>query len=65
VQLQLLAAATAINLKRLLSAHDAAPGRHAGEPGARATQIPWLTSLLIRVLTEIDRLATADSSTGS
>jgi transposase len=79
VQLQLLAAATAINLKRLLSHGTAAhndqtgePGtRHAahnsqiGDPGARHAAICLLTRTLIDILTEIDRLTTADLSTGS
>jgi len=78
VQLQLLAAATAINLKRLLSHGTAAhndqtePGtRHAaqnsqiGDPGARHAAIRLLTRTLIDILTEIDRLTTADPSTGS
>jgi len=65
VQLQLLAAATAINLKRLMAAHDAASGEQTGQPAARAAQITWLTGLLVRVLAEIDRVTAADSSTGS
>ena len=69
LQLQLLAAATAINLKRLLSANDAATGGQNGgqngDPTARAAAITPLTTLLARTLDEIGRLAAADSSTGS
>jgi transposase len=65
VQLQLLAAATAINLKRLLSAEQAAGGGQTGDPTARAAAITALTTLLARTLNEIGRLAAADSSTGS
>jgi transposase len=65
VQLQLLAAATAINLKRLLAAPDTASGEQLGVPGARAAQIIWLTGLLVRVLAEINQLTATDSSTGS
>lgn len=65
VELQMLAAATAINLKRLLNAEDAAAGEQTGGPGVRATQIIWLTDLLVRVLTEIDHLTAVDRSTGS
>src|SRR5919108_676976 len=46
LQLQLLAAATAINLKRLLSANDAATGGHTGDPTVRAAAITPLTTLL-------------------
>jgi transposase len=63
--LQLLAAATAINLKRLLSHGDALEHGHAGDPTARLRTIRWLTALLARCLNEIDRITTADSSTGS
>jgi transposase len=65
VQLQLLAAATAINLKRLLNDHDALAHGQTGDAGARARTIRWLTDLLARCLNEIDRLTAADSSTGS
>jgi transposase len=79
VQLQLLAAATAINLKRLLNHGNAAHNDHSGEPGtahaaqnsqigdpgARHAAIRLLTRALIDILTEIDRLTTADLSTGS
>ncbi len=61
-QLQLLAAATAINLKRLLDAHDV---RADGQTGTDYPAINGLLNLLTRCLTEIDRLAAADSSTGS
>ncbi len=65
VQLQLLAAATAINLKRLLSHPGALAHGQAGDPGARVRTIRWLTDLLAHCLNEIGRLTTADSSTGS
>lgn len=65
LQLQLLAAATAINLKRLLGHHDALGHTHTSQPAARLRTICWLTHLLARCLNEIDRLAAADSSTGS
>ena len=65
VQLQLLAAATAINLKRLLNAADATAGAQTGDPTSRAATIRALTALLTTTLDEIGRLKTADSSTGS
>jgi transposase len=65
LQLQLLAAATAINLKRLLGHQDALPDNNPCDRTARLRTIRWLTDLLARCLDEIDRLATADSSTGS
>src|SRR4051794_14622590 len=65
LQLQLLAAATAINLKRLLGHQDALADSNTGDRTARLRTIRWLTDLLARCLNEIDRLTTADSSTGS
>jgi hypothetical protein len=65
LQLQLLAAATAINLKRLLKAHDTAAGGQTGDPTTRAATIPALIALLTTTLNEIGRLTAADSSTGS
>ena len=65
VQLQLLAAATAINLKRLLSHDDALEHGQTGDPAARLRAIRWFTALLARCLNEIDRLTAVDSSTGS
>ena len=79
VELQLLAAATAINLKRLLDHDHTADHAQTGDPGAdhapepghigasavRHAAIRVLTSALIDILTEIDRLTTADPSTGS
>src|SRR3954447_15166408 len=65
LQLQLLAAATAINLKRLLSHQDALGHTQTSDSTARLHTIGWLTALLARCLNEIDRLAAADSSTGS
>jgi transposase len=65
LQLQLLAAATAINLKRLLNAADAANGGQTGDPTTPAATILTLISLLTHTVDEIGRLAAADSSTGS
>jgi transposase len=65
VQLQLLAAATAINLKRLLKADAATAGGQTGDPAANATAITALTRLLVRVLDAIGHLTATDSSTGS
>lgn len=65
LQLQLLAAATAINLKRLLTAGQASAHGQASDPGTRPAAIRILTRLLVATLTEIDRLTTADRSTGS
>jgi len=59
------ATATAINLKRLLSAQDAASGGHTDDPAARTAAIYFLTGLLARVFDEIGRFTAADSSTGS
>jgi transposase len=65
VQLQLLAAATVINLKRLIAAQDGEQRDQTGDPAAHAAQIIWLTGLLTRVLDKIIRFVVADSSTGS
>src|SRR3954470_5864250 len=68
LQLQLLAAATAINLKRLLDADTATAGGQTDDPAAHAAHaaaVTALTALLARILDAIGRLAAADSSTGS
>ena len=65
VQLQLLAAATVINLKRLLKADDATAGGQSGNPATSAAAILTLITLLTSTLNEIGHLAAADSSTGS
>jgi transposase len=65
VQLQLLAAATAINLKRLLNADVTAAGGQTGDPATRAAAITALTRHLVELLDEIAHLTAADSSTGS
>jgi transposase len=65
VQLQMLAAATAINLKRLLDHGDAAQDDQTGSPAVRSVAIRALTRRLIDLLNEIGRLATTDLSTGS
>ena len=64
-QLQLLTAATAINLKRLLNAQNTRADGQTGEPGTNHAVITGLLDLLTRCLTEIDRLTTAENSTGS
>ncbi len=76
LQLQLLAAATAINLKRLL-AHPGAQSasddrdqqsrtlRRIASTGARHITATWLLNILTATLNEIDRLAATDTSTGS
>lgn len=78
LQLQLLAAETAINLKRLLAHHhdeNAASERQNGPytRSAEPTSVPaatlpaaiWLLTLLTATLNEIDRLDVFDTSTGS
>jgi transposase len=65
LQLQLLATATVINLKRLLKADDAAAGGQTGDPAARNTAILTLVAVLAATLNEIDRLAAMESSTAS
>lgn len=79
VQLQLLAAATAINLKRLLRHSEAVSNGHTGDPAAhharghgqaadlanRHAAIRVLTRTLISLLTEIGHLTATDLSTGS
>src|SRR3954463_12356931 len=62
LQLQLLAAATAINLKRLLKADHAAHGAQTGAPTSRAASIAALIAVLTTTLNEIGRLTAADSS---
>jgi transposase len=65
LQLQLLAAATAINLKRLIAAQDADHRDKTDDPATRTAAITSLTGLLTRVLDEITRFTEPDSSTGS
>jgi transposase len=65
VELQLLGAATAINLKRLLAAQDAAKRGQTSDSAARADDIRALTRLLLFTLCEIGHLTTTDLSTGS
>lgn len=64
-QLQLLAAATAINLKRLLTDQNARVDSHTGDPGCRHVAITGLLDLLTHCLTELDHLAAPKTSTGS
>jgi hypothetical protein len=65
LQLQLLVAATAINLKRLLAAGQTDTDSQTGDPGTRPAAIRILTALLVATLSEIDRLTTANRSTDS
>lgn len=78
LQLQLLAAATAINLKRLLAHPDAQSAADDGQdaqsrtqrsiartPAARHIAATWLLNILTATLNEIRRLAATDTSTGS
>jgi transposase len=65
LQLQLLAAATAINLKRLLKADDAAIHRQTGDPAARNATIVALAALLAATLSDMHNLLATKSSTGS
>jgi hypothetical protein len=67
-QLQLLAAATAINLKRLLSAPQPRTDAQADDSGPKHIAIAGLGDLLIRCLIELDRramFATVERSTDS
>jgi len=64
-QLQLLAAATAINLKRLLTAQNARSDRQPGANGTPHAAITGLLDILTRCLTELGHPAAAESSTGS
>jgi transposase len=57
LQLQLLAAATAINLKRLLNANAAAAGGRTGDPTSSAATIRALTAILTATLDAIGCLA--------
>src|SRR3954468_6063204 len=65
VQLQMLAAATAINLKRLLDHDNAAQDGQTDSPALRYLTIGVLTRRLLDLLNEIGRLTTTDLSTGS
>jgi hypothetical protein len=64
-QLQLLAAATAINLKRLLTAQNARSHGQTATNGIHYAAATGLLNLLTRCLAEIARLTAAQSSTGS
>ena len=64
-QLQLLAAATAINLKRLLTAQNARSHGQTGDTATHHAAIIELLDLLTRCLTELGHLAAAENSTGS
>ena len=65
LQLQLLAAATAINLKRLITLDPAASQGLTGDPDARNRTILTLADLLTATLREIDEILNNESSTGS
>lgn len=65
LQLQLLVAATAINLKRLLAARDARADAQIVGPGASLAATRGLLTLLDCLLAEIDRLDPTETSTGS
>lgn len=64
-QLQLLTAATAINLKRLLAAHNAGSDEQTGDTDTNYATIIALLDLLTRCLAQLGHLTAADSSTGS
>jgi transposase len=65
LQLQLLIAATAINLKRLLAAHHGRGDGQTGDPRPHLAAIRALSCVLGRLLAELDRVTAAESSTGS
>ena len=65
LQLQLLAAATAINLKRLITLDPAASQGLTGDPDARNRTVFTLADLLTAILREIDEILNDESSTGS
>ena len=65
LQLQLLIAATAINLKRLLAADAGRVDGQTDDPRHRLAAIRALFTLLGRLLDDLDRLSAAESSTGS
>jgi len=65
LQLQLLIAATAINLKRLLTAQDGRADSQTDDPRPNLAAIRALFTVLGALLAELDRFTAADSSTGS
>jgi len=68
LQLQLLIAATAVNLKRLLAAQDGRADDQTGDPDARRVRLAAIRALFVvlgRALVEIERLTAAETSTGS
>jgi hypothetical protein len=68
LQLQLLVAATAINLKRLLAAQDGRADSLTGDPATRRSRLVAIRALLAvldRLLAELDRVTAAENSTGS
>ncbi len=64
-QLQLLAAATAINLKRLLDAGQARTDSQTGDSASSHAAITGLLHLLTRCLAQLQLLSHTQSSTGS
>ncbi|MDP9347222.1 MAG: hypothetical protein M3P44_16220, partial [Actinomycetota bacterium] len=64
-QLQLLAAATAINLKRLLRAHAGNGEQQTGTGGTHLASVIGLLELLTPCLTELELLSQTERSTGS
>ena len=65
LQLQLLIAATAITLKRLLAAQDGRTDAQPGDPPPRQAAIHAHLVLLARLLADLDRLTATENSTGS
>ncbi len=65
LQLQLLAAATAINLKRLISIDPAASQGLSGDPDARNRAILTFVGLFAAALSEIHEILNDERSTGS
>jgi hypothetical protein len=65
LQLRLLIAATAINLKRLLAAHHGRAGGQTGDSRPHMAALHALFNVLAHLLDELDRLTAAQSSTGS
>ncbi len=63
--MQLLAAATAINLKRLVTIDPAASQNLTGDPDARNRTILTFVDLFAATLREIDEILNDERSTGS
>jgi hypothetical protein len=65
LQLQLVVAATAINLKRLLATQNGQADGQAGDPRPNLAAIHALFTVLGALLAELDGVTAPDSSTGS